>query len=482
MDYIGNPVPTWLHFLRIIPSRWPQQNPISHVQPWLHSIHIPKQHRANIVLDVNDLKWAHYLTFWRATFNYIKENAMKVNPLSEPLPSSSNTNILWTTLLENDEQAREYFWQKKEELDIKGFCILEDFLKDHELPETFENQNLKSVSTQFFINLRKYTLDTFPSEDAIKNTSSRNLWDTIINVGAEEDERRSKKGEGRFTSTHLAITKEMEKKNTVWACRARALLDVRIATAMSALRVHDNQKDDQPHVFTPKTGGRWLITSKGCQRQKVHSDFPTLSAQQLLGRKSPGYFTISTGEKSVPLWVSPESHRIIALEDFTNPLSVNLIHVPPFSIFIGRGDFLHAGAAYKDSPHSDTLLRYHMYFVPSSFSLPDGVFLAHHIKLNFTEEQHLEESEQLSIDQGDIPDDDDADGNKSTTKSTPPPTPKQHTDTSQHQEEIEKEKSMESPTPSSGQAGKQPVDRKDVLQEMEKELQDLGISPPSPTI
>ena len=105
---------------------------------------------------------------------------MKVNPVSEPLPSSSNTNILWTTSLENDEQAREYFWQKKEELDIKGFFILEDFLKDHELPDTFENQNLKSVSTQFFINLRKYTLDTFPSEDAIKNTSSRHLWDTII--------------------------------------------------------------------------------------------------------------------------------------------------------------------------------------------------------------------------------------------------------------------------------------------------------------
>ena len=515
-DYIGNPVPTWLHFLRIIPSRWPEQNPIGHVQPWLHSTHLPKQHRANIVLDINDLRWAHHQTFWRATSNYIKENGMKVNPVSEALSSFSNKNLMWTTSFENDQQAQEYFWQKKEELDIQGFCILQDFLNDHDLPDDLDNSVLKSVSKNFLIDLRKYTLNTFPSLDVIKNRSSRKLWDIIINVGTKEDTERSQKGEGRFTSTHAAMTGEMEKKNTVWACKARALLDVRIATAMSALRVHDNHKINQPRLFTPKTGGRWLYTSKGCQRQQVHSDFPTLSAQQLLARKCPGYFTISTGEHPVPLWVSPESHRRIAVEDSSDPFPVNLIHIPPFSIFIGRGDVLHAGASYEDSPRSDTYLRYHLYFVPSYFSLPDGVFLAHGMNLNFRKEpQGNVEANKVPIEQSEEPDhgtdenedgnvdesmneDDCADGHggtdedteedngkesKSQTKSGTTATPEQPTGTTSQHEQEEEQDETESNTPSSRQTGKRPVERQpNVLERIEKEMEELGISPPSPSI
>ena len=470
LDYTGDPLPTWLHFLRIIPSRWPQQNPIGHVQPWLHSIHIPKQHRANIVLDVNDLRWAHHQTFWRATSNYIKENGMRINPVSEAISSLSDKNI-FLTCMENDLQAHEYFWQKKEELDLKGCCILDDFVKDHDQPDDLDNPILKSVSTKFLMDLRKYTLDTFPSDSVLKNASKRKLWDTIINVGAVEDERRSKKGEGRFTSTHAAMTGEMEKKNTVWACKARALLDVRIATAISALRVHDNKKSE-PGLFTPKTGGRWLITSKGCQRQQVHSDFPTLTAQEHLDRKSPGYFTITTGEHAVPLWIAPESHRMLAVEESSNPFPVNLIHIPPFSIFIGRGDVLHAGAGYNDTPRPNTYLRYHMYFVPSSFSLPDGVFLAHGVNLKFNTEIDVEESEQLSVEQGDIPDDENGDEDEDVVGDEVDPS-----------DEDEQRDETESNTQSSRQAGKQPVEiQRNVLEDMEKEMEELGISPPSPSI
>ena len=196
------------------------------------------------------------------------------------------------------------------------------------------------------------------------------------------------KGIGRFTSTHHTVTKAMETKNNVWACVARALLDVRVGSAVAALRLYDNSKEQDEYVYTPKTGGRWLMTSKGCLRQQVHTDFPSLTAQQFMsGKACPGYFTISTGDREVPLWVCKSSHRFVAFGfDNEKGEDVTKVMIPPFSIAIGRGDVLHGGGAYEDSATKDMLLRYHMYFVPNNFKLPDGVFFDHSLKFNFVVE------------------------------------------------------------------------------------------------
>lgn len=66
---------------------------------------------------------------------------------------------------------------------------------------------------------------------------------------------------------------------------------------------------------------------------------------------------------------------------------MEMVKIPPWSVFISRGDVVHAGAAHAD--HGvDTegyIWRYHMYFVPRVYSLPDAV----HLKEGFSPEFSL---------------------------------------------------------------------------------------------
>ncbi len=89
--------------------------------------------------------------------------------------------------------------------------------------------------------------------------------------------------------------------------------------------------------------------------------------------KNPGYFVIVPSFSRTPLLIARRSHRYIWQTTAQKKLMqeefpVEMIFIPPWSIFIGRGDLRHAGAAFKDGPVTDIekkslLLRYHMYFI-----------------------------------------------------------------------------------------------------------------------
>ena len=94
------------------------------------------------------------------------------------------------------------------------------------------------------------------------------------------------------------------------------------------------------------------------------------------GNACPAFFTITTGDKEVPLWVRKKSHMLAAYGFEPNSrVDVTKMMIPPYSIAIRRGDVMHAGASFEDSRTNDVLLRYHLYFVPSTLDLPDGVYV-----------------------------------------------------------------------------------------------------------
>ena len=169
-----------------------------------------------------------------------------------------------------------------------------------------------------------------------------------------------------MSNAAMAVFEQDEDR--AWMARARALLDVRIGQAMAALGVWDNRDAGLEQMFTPKSGGRWLYTSKGCMRQTLHTDFPLLEkdVEGNFGRPNPGFFTIKTGPQEVPLWICPFSQHIVSWSDEGNLVGVSKgikvvrVLIPPFSMFVGRGDMFHFGAGFNDYRGDSGLLRYHL--------------------------------------------------------------------------------------------------------------------------
>ena len=122
------------------------------------------------------------------------------------------------------------------------------------------------------------------------------------------------------------------------------------------------------------------MTSTECRRQVLHTDFKPLSRQDTLSEnKCPGYFTIATGELEVPLWICSHSHRLAATTSAAKPRAassastVHMIRVPPFSVFVGRGDLHYFGLATADAIHKLPSVYYHTFFVPADADLPKVV-------------------------------------------------------------------------------------------------------------
>lgn len=60
-----------------------------------------------------------------------------------------------------------------------------------------------------------------------------------------------------------------------------------------------------------------------------------------------------SSEKETPLWVLRGSHKLIFMTEKQKTkkqfgMQMELITIPPWSVFIARGDFIRAGAAFDD--------------------------------------------------------------------------------------------------------------------------------------
>lgn len=417
VPYEGALNPRWCRFGRVLPSRWPKENPIVHPSPWLENLFIPEEHRAHVVVtDVEDQRRNHHIVYWRAAYNVYKrcdpEDLMVVeDPAYDGL---GGNDLAWAAAVSADESALQYFGECREKLSSVGYCVLESFLDDARIPSMVGQRCVDKLdgNGEYFVKLLKFMETTFPGEEALRSMKGvHNVWSAIVNNGAQDDEEERRKGRGRFATTNYGVTTAIERNaETAWAVRARALLDMRLGQLLVALRVGDNLKDGHTKMFTPKTGGRWLLTSKGCKRQQLHSDFPSLSrSETMLGTGNPGYFTLTSGEEEVPLWVCPHSHRLVAtsanssLSALRKGITANLVMIPPFSVLVGRGDMLHAGAAFEDSARLLRLIRYHTYFVPENQDLPDAVHLIPKLKPRFKAnpgEDTEEEEREVELEEG----------------------------------------------------------------------------------
>ena len=197
-----------------------------------------------------------------------------------------------------------------------------------------------------------------------------------MNFGdVEKDQRYQSRGMARYLSTRLLLMDEVEEdENKVWAAVSRAALDVWNGHLLALLKLHGKNSEK---LVVPNTGGRFLITRKGCPRQKPHNDFQVRDCSE---EKEPGYFIIVSGQDDfrcgfmitrislcMGLWISESTKH------FAKGAKLHCITVPANSILIAHGYLTHGGAGEKDRVVEWPSMRYHMYLVPESTILPDAI-------------------------------------------------------------------------------------------------------------
>ena len=398
--YEGEANPSWARYATIPPSQWPDYNPIKHAQPFLEYIHIPHDHRANVVHPSPiDLANNHHCVYLHAAHNYYEKHGVWPGLVTEELRKSSPRAMKWAAVLQRDEVALDYFAEQRTLLKERGYCILENLMKDGILADGIGGVAYDLVDrTDWLLRVRDH-FQALLKEDPEEQRKSR-VWKAIVNLGFEADMKGGLKGSGRFGTTLEGLLECENDEKETWLVRDKAKIDIRLGQCAASLQLWPHSDHVKDPMFVPSSGGRWLASTKGCERQTLHTDFPTLGSEDLQNGKNPGYFMMCAPTEVI-LWVCEHSHSAVSmargrkrkLSGLSHGMEVVPIKIPPYSVFVGRGDMFHAGAGYDDYITKGTNVRYHMYLVPDKVKLLDAI----HLDSTFTPEFRTLESDGLEL-------------------------------------------------------------------------------------
>lgn len=200
----------------------------------------------------------------------------------------------------------------------------------------------------------------------------------------------------RLMSRRPAITRDFE-----WPYRGetsedlvcgKAYLELSVMQIATWLRLEfaayhehaslENKKDNYVELSCLDTGGRFLsFVGEDAARQVGHLDEFAPENVQLNSKNGsllkPSYFALVTGMEGSPLWVAQGSHCYIGLSKkeqtaIAKTKRLSLIRIPPWSLFIGRSDCVHAGAGGQDA-FGRQCLRFHMYLHRANMVIADAI-------------------------------------------------------------------------------------------------------------
>lgn len=289
----------------------------------------------------------------------------------------------------NTLPSYEYFAERRTELFHQGFTILVG-LADDKHDEMF---NVRFCGGEgWHSKLRGYYRENFELYNAerqkyehAENNGTEYVpkkefydWEAVANEPNQPDEIPDSQDGYRFVSTNAGVTQSIEHcVETKWVVESRAMLDVRVGQCMAALNIHRNYNVDE-YMHMMKTGGRWIRHGSSCCREPLHTAVSVGRRRDILGNKryNPGYFGIVTGECDCAVWVVPYSHRQVCASSTSSigllSKGVHAIKViiPPWSVFIGRGDLFHSSGGFGDVANDNGQLRYHIYILPEDVDIP----------------------------------------------------------------------------------------------------------------
>lgn len=293
------------------------------------------------------------------------------------------------------DQRKENFWPssighkaycnfRNIELHNDGYTILEGVLQN-----TVVGQDADDVITHFS--------KLWKGENCTAGKRENSVWQHIFNIGSAKDPRYARKGVGRYSVCvrHL-VDIAAERHREIFRKR------LRVETALGILidDIVQDTNSEFPLRF-PVTGSRLLFHTRHAPPQLPHYDFGYVQYKEGSSPWRPdnndlSYFAMLSGAEGFHLRVWRDGHRLMygpyeLVGEIAETLQSELLHIPPYSILIVRGDLPHAGAGGQEAdnaagPMSQTdamHIRFHVYAARHFQRLKNGVYVAHHkFKIN----------------------------------------------------------------------------------------------------
>lgn len=409
---------------------WPNELPecLSNPHIFLQYIHIPLEHRAHYTLqDFNLLCDNHLAVSILATASHLRTTRSVNTVLKTHHRAQCNNhpgkpyqgNYVDSSIIAgklNTLPAYEYFAERRTELLLQGYTTLVGLADDkHD-----DIMNVKFPGGQgWHSKLREYYKKNFEVyeterrhyEQVETGTSATNYvpndayfdWLAMGYECNETNEGVYSQKATRFISTKAGVMESIEKCfETKWVVEQRAMLDVRVGQCLAALNIHPNFKT-HGYMHMMKTGGRWVRHGSNCTREQFHTALPRGTRRDIIENKhhNPGYFVIVTGESDSALWVVPFSHRQVSacstpiVPLLSKALRAVKIIIPPWSIFIGRGDLFHAAPAFGDVANDNGQLRYYVYILPENIHIPESIYMLRGFNPSTEENEDIDCSDDL---------------------------------------------------------------------------------------
>ncbi len=388
---------------------------IDNVHLYLNACCIPLQHRANIFFDDGFLMRNHRQVWWNISFNILNgrsEEELNRIARQKKIRLGEKWDIkqkLTCLILKNGADHESFFASRAMELKMAGYTLVEGLFKEY----GGATRVLKDVERADWIEAVMEDL-----EAAFEKRESKKVeeYTFIHNSGEETDNEQDRHGVGRYMSTRYGVMEALEQdEKRVLCSKYRALADVRSGMVLGMLQL-SSQTVETSAMYCPNTGSRALVTTPGCPRQIIHTDRAVMGKRRtIVEEANPGYFTIITGKESAYVWVVGGSHIMLAktkqknMAMLSQVCSAEVKTIPPFSLFIGRGDLQHAGCGCDDYPSCDcNKIRLHNLWYPASEDFPNGIISDVNFQPRF--QLHMDETssssseereEESAMDEGD---------------------------------------------------------------------------------
>lgn len=220
----------------------------------------------------------------------------------------------------------------------------------------------------------------------IEKVDDESLWSTVRNGVTLKNLARDV---GRKSTYTNAMNENLLKTN-IDLLEDRGNIDAFLSLTLFALGIADVESDDEgrPRLYFPDSGLKMMRTTQNCERQVGHTAFyfslnHHSENDKMEELKYPPYFFLITYKSWTPIWILEHSHTDTGAtfeeyKSLTNALKMKLRFVPPYSLFIGRGDLTHASGGTEDliknQPDSDPgCMRGHSCVVTKEALYPDSI-------------------------------------------------------------------------------------------------------------
>lgn len=251
--------------------------------------------------------------------------------------------------------AREVFFNGlKSQLEYRGFALLEDIFHPSLLGES---NNIQYLFDFVEINFQQYPIMKNAKKEKQREKEDLALWGSIYNEGEGEVEHKKPLEQRRFMTLGHKLQNIQEEN---WK-RKKAAIDIQLGNIISQIYQPEQETNrNVRHFAFPDYGSIYLRTCEATGSQTSHCDFPAVQPGAFLAHNDPpplfDIFMMYSAEQPFAIRVWQGSHIALNLGNVSDELyskvarnlPSKLVIVPPFSVLIGRGDMLHAGASGEE--------------------------------------------------------------------------------------------------------------------------------------